>query len=83
MLPDKWWYYTSQDSEILEDDFDSISLDTIPDDILQALDFYLSPLGYFTKRGLWFVDVTDNPDLMIEPKNNAQPITDSKDEKMR
>lgn len=40
-------------------------------------------MAYFAKRRLRFVDVTDNLDLMIKPKDNAQPITDSKDEKMR
>ena len=32
---------------------------------------------------LWFINGTDNSDLMIEPVDNVQPITDSKDEKVR
>lgn len=68
---------------MLEEDFDSVSSDTIPDDILRALNFHFSRLVYFAKKRLRFVDVTNNLDLMIEPKDNAQPIMDSKDEKMR
>lgn len=83
MLSDKWWFDISQNWEVLEDNCDSVSLDIILDNTLQALNFHFSLLGYLEKRALWFVDVTDNPDLMIEPVNNGQPITDSKDEKVR
>lgn len=62
---------------------DSVSLDIIPDNILQALDFHLSLLSYLKERALRFVDVTDNLDLKIEPIDNSQPITDSEDEKVR
>lgn len=34
ILLDKWRLNTSQDKEILKDDFDSISLDKIPNNIL-------------------------------------------------
>ena len=83
MLPDKGRFNTSQDWEVLGDNFDSVSSDTIPDNTLQALNFHLSPLGYLEEGALRFVDVTDNPDLTIEPVDNGQPITDSEDEKMR
>ena len=83
MVPEKWRFNTSQNWEVLGDNFDSVSLDTIPDNTLQALNFHLSLLSYLEERASWFVDVTDNPDLTIEPVDNSQPITDSKDEKIR
>lgn len=58
-------------------------MDTIPDDILQTLDFHLFPLIYFEERVLRFIDVTDNPELTIEPVDNNQPIMDSEDEKLK
>ena len=58
-------------------------MDKILDNILRALDFHFSPLSYLEERELRFVDVTDNQDLIIEPVDNGQPITDSEDEKMR
>ena len=50
ILPNKWQFDTSQDLEILENDFDSVSLDTIPDGTLQARSFYLFLLGYLEER---------------------------------
>lgn len=58
-------------------------MDTIPDSIFGALSFHFFPLGYLEEGALRFVDVTDNSDLTIEPVDNNQPITDSKDGKMR
>lgn len=71
MLLDKWRLNISHDWEILGDDFDSVSLDTIPDNILQALNFHFSLLGYLKEGALRFVDVTDDPDLTIEPVDNG------------
>lgn len=83
VLPDKWQFDSSQDWGVLRDDFDSVSLNTIPDVTLQALGFHFSPLGYFEEGALRFVDVTDDLDLTIELVDNGQPITNSKDEKVR
>ncbi len=84
VLPDKLWFDTSQDWEVLGDDFDSVSLETIPDATLQALGFHYFPLGYLEKGAPRFVDVTDKPELAIkEPESNIGPITDSEDEKTR
>lgn len=58
-------------------------MNTLLDNTFQALDFHLSPLGYFKERVPRFVNVNDNRDLMIEPVDNGQVITDSEDEKMR
>lgn len=79
----KWRFDTSQDWEVLGDDFDSVSSDTIPDSTLQTLGFYLSPLGYLEKRAPQFVDVTNKPELAIGLENNAQPITKSEDNETR
>ena len=83
VLPDKWRFNTSQDWEVLGDNFNSVSLDIIPDNTLQALDFHLSPLDYLEKRVSRFVDVTNNSNLTIKPVDNGQPITDSKDKKVK
>lgn len=85
MLPNKWRYDTSHDWEIIRGEFDSFSSDTIPDNILQALRFHLSFLGYLEKEAPLFVDVTEEPELTIEPEPMAddQPITDSEDEKVK
>ena len=83
MLPDKWRCDTSQDWEVLEDNFDSVNSKTIPDATLQALAFYHSPLKYFEEKAPRFVDVTDKLELAIEPKVDNQPITDFKNEKVR
>ena len=80
---DKWRFDTSQELEVLGDNFDSVSSDTIPDGILQALSFHFSLLRRFQEGAPRFVNATDNPDLTIEPVDNNQPITDSKDEKVR
>ena len=58
-------------------------METILDATLQALDFHHSPLGYLEERLLQFVDVTNKLELAIEPKNNDQLITDSKNEMIR
>lgn len=39
-------------------------------------------MGYFKKRALRFVDVTDNLDITIELVDNSQPITNAKNEKV-
>ena len=62
---------------------ESIRLETIPDTILQALDYHYSPLSYLQKEVSQFIDITDELGLAIEPKDNGQPITDSNDEKVR
>ena len=83
VLPDKWQFDTSQDWEVLRDNFDSFSSETILNAILQALNFHYSFLGYLEKAAPWFIDVIDKSKLAIESKDNGQPITDSEDEKMR
>lgn len=40
-------------------------------------------MGYLEEGALRFIDVTNNPDLTIELLSNGQPITDSKDEKVK
>lgn len=70
VLTDKWQFNTSQDWEVLGDNFDNVSLDTISDGTLQALDFHFSPLGYLEKRGPRFIDVTDKSELVIELEDN-------------
>lgn len=82
MLPNKWRFYTSQDWEAVKDHFDSISLDTITDATLPTLGFHFFLLDYLEERAPRFIDVTDNPDLIIKPINNDQPILNSKDEKV-
>ena len=83
VLPDKWRLDNSQDWEVLGDNFDSVSLETITHNTLRALGFHHSSLGYLEEGAPRFVDVTDKPELAIEPEDNGQPITDSKDEKAR
>ncbi len=84
MLPDKWRFDTSQDWEVLGDDFDSVSSEIIPDATLRALSFHYFPLGYLEEGAPRFVDVTDEPELAIEkPEGDVGPITDSEDEKTR
>ena len=83
MLSEKWLFNKSQDWKLLRDNFDSVSLDKIPDGTLKVLDFHFSTLSYLEKKALRFVDITDNPDLTIKPVDNGQPITDSKDKKMK
>lgn len=80
---DKWQFTTNQNWEVLRDNFDSVSSDTIPDNNLQALCFHFFSLGYFDQKVLSFVDVTDNPDLTIKPVENGQSITNSEDEKVK
>ena len=58
-------------------------METISDATLRALNFYHFLLDYLEKGAPWFVDVTDEPELAIEPEDDGQPITDSEDEKMR
>lgn len=84
VLPNKWRFDISQDYQTLKDNFDIINLDTILNDILQALGFHLSPLDYCKKRVPQFVNITDKPKLVIKPKpiDNGQPITDSKNQKV-
>ena len=65
------------------DNFDSVSSKTKSDAILRALGFHHSTLDYLKKGTPWFVDITDKSELAIELKDNAQPITDSEDKKMR
>lgn len=67
------------------DDVYGISLDIIPDGILLVLGFQLFTLGYSEEGMTRFVDVTDEPKLTIERESvdNGQPITDSKNEKLK
>ena len=83
VLPNKWWFDTSQDLEILGDDIDSVSLETILDNILRAHSFNRFSLDYLKKGAPRFVDSTNEPKLVIEPEDNNQPITNSEDEKAR
>ena len=83
MLPDKWRFDISQDWEILGDDFDSVSSDSILGATIQALGFHQFPLDYFKERAPRFVDLTDKLSLAIEPKDDGQPITNPKDENVR
>lgn len=81
VLPDKWWFNTSQDWGVPGAKFDNVSLDIILDNTLQALDFYLFPLSYLEERVPQFVNVTDKPELAIKPgqEDNSQLITDFED----
>ena len=45
--------------------------------------FYHSLLGYLEEGTLRFVNVTNKLELAIGPEDNGQPITNSKDEKVR
>ncbi len=84
VLSDKWRFDTSRDWEVLEDNFDSVSSETIPDATLRALGFHYSPLGYHKEGGPRFVDISDKLELEIEePEDNIQPITDSENKKAR
>lgn len=83
IFPDKQQFDTSQNLDILGDNFDSVSLETIPDTILQALSFYHFPLGYFEKKTLWLVDNMVKPELVIKLMDNYESIIDFKDEKVR
>ena len=60
-----------------------MSSNTIPDNTLQALEFYFFSLDYLEEGALQFVDVINNLDLIIELVKNGQPITDSKNEKVK
>lgn len=83
MLPNKWQFDTSQDLEVLGDNFNSDSSDIILDGTLQALGFHFFPLGYFKKRLSQFINVTKNLDLTIEQVENGQLITNTEDEKLK
>ena len=83
MFPNQWRFNTSQDWEVLGDNFNSVSLETIPNATLQSLSFHHSLLGYFEEEAPLFIDVTDKQELAIEPEDNNKPIMDSKDEKAR
>lgn len=63
--------------------FKDVSLETISDVILQTLGFHHFPLDYLKERAPRFVDVTNKSELAIEPEDDVQPITDSKDVKVR
>lgn len=80
MFLHKQRFNISQDWEVLGDDFDSVSSETISDAILQALSFHYFSLGYLKKRVPQFVDITNKLELAIEPKDDSQPIMDSEDE---
>ena len=71
ILPNKWWFNTSQDWEVLGDDFNSISLEIILNATLQTLIFYHPPLSYLEKRASQFVEVTNKLELAIEPEDNG------------
>ena len=71
VLLDKWQFDTSQDWEVLRDNFNNVSSNTILGNILQTLSFYLFPLDYHEERAPQCVDVTNNPDLKIEEVDNG------------
>ena len=75
MLLNMWQFDTSPDWEILGNNFDSVSLNSISDNTLQALDFHFFLLGYLEEGVLRFVNITNNLDLTIELVNNGQSIT--------
>lgn len=83
VFPDKQQFDTSWDCKIFKNDFDSVNLDIIPDNILQALNFHFSSLGYLEEKVFWFVNITNNSDLTIELVDNSQPIINFKNEKVR
>lgn len=84
MLQDKKRFNTGHDWEVLGDDFDSISSETILDATVQAPSFYYSLLSYLKKGVSRFVDIIDKPESAIEePKGIVKPITDSENEKER
>lgn len=77
VLLDKWKFDISGNWKILENDFGSVSLDTISENILQALGFHISSLSYLEKETSQFVDITNEPKLAIDPesvKNNQEKI---------
>ena len=69
--------------EILEKDFDSVSLDKIPNNTLQALVFHFFLIGNLEEKALQFVDIIDNPNLTIKPVDNTQPITNFENKKVK
>lgn len=71
VLLKKWRLNTSQNWEVLGDNFNSVNLDGISENILQALGFYHSPFDYLKKRVLRFANVIDKLELAIEPKNTV------------
>ena len=80
MYSDMWRFDTSRDWEVLGEDFAKVSTAVAPDITLRALGFHLSPMGYFEKGAPRFVDVIDEPNIMILP---VELITNSEDKKMR
>ena len=70
MLPQKWQFNTSQDCEVLGDEFDSVSLETILNATLQALGFHHSPLGYLKEGTPRFADIIDKLELRIKLEND-------------
>lgn len=77
--PNMWRFNTSQDWEVLRDNFHSVNLDTILNGTLQGLGFYFSLVDYLKKGALWFVNIMNNLDLTMKPVENGQLITNSKD----
>lgn len=76
MFLNKQQFNISQNSRILEDNFDYVYLETITNAILQVLGFYNFSLVYFKEKVLQFVDITDKLKLAIEFENNGEPIID-------
>lgn len=83
MLLDKWRFNTSQDWKVLGADFESVSLETIPNATLQALGFHHSRLGYLGEGTPRVVDVIDKLELAIKPEDDSQPILDLEDKKAK
>lgn len=58
-------------------------MEIIPNATLRALGFHHFLFVYLEEKTSQFVDVTDKPELAIEPKVDGQPIIDSEDEKAK
>lgn len=71
MVLDKWYFNITQNWEVLGDNFDNISLNTLLDNLLQVVDFHFSLLGYLKKRIMQFIDIIHNPNLIIELIKNS------------
>ena len=70
MLLDKWRFNTCPDLEILRDNFEYVSSNTILDSTLAALGSHHSLLDYLKEGAPPFADVTDKPELTIEPEDD-------------
>lgn len=59
IISDKWWYDTSQNWDVLNQDFESFSIISIADETFFALYLHISTTGYLEDRASCFTDVTD------------------------